>query len=85
MFGFSEFQICLNNLTNFTIIFSWICTIKELLFAKGIFTEDEFIKAVDDIAKKVAKSVLQKAQIQGNLDEIIESINNPTGVKKVKN
>jgi hypothetical protein len=62
-----------------------IKAIKELLVAKGIFTDEEFIKAMDDIAKKIAKSVLQKAQVKGNLDELIDSITGSSTPKKAKN
>jgi hypothetical protein len=59
-------------------------TLRDLLIAKGVFTQAEFTDVLDDIAKKVAKSVLQKAHVKGNLDDLINSLQNP-GDKKDKN
>jgi len=51
-----------------------IKTIKDLLIAKHVFTEDEFLNTMDNIAKSIAKSILQKAQVQGDLDQLIDSL-----------
>lgn len=49
-------------------------TLEMLLIAKGIFSQEEFNAVMNDIAAKIAKTILQKANIPGNLDELIDSL-----------
>jgi rfaE bifunctional protein kinase chain/domain len=48
--------------------------IENILIAKGIFTMEEYSQEMEIIAKQIAKSLLQKAQIPGDLDELIKSL-----------
>jgi hypothetical protein len=75
-------------LTNDVLIADALLQLKamqDLLITKGVFTQEEFVVAMEAISRKIAKSILQKAQVQGNIDEIIDSINSPSGKKKVEN
>lgn len=49
-------------------------TMETLLISKGIFTLEEYNLAMNDIATKIAKSILQKASVPGNLDELIKGL-----------
>lgn len=49
-------------------------TLEKLLVSKGIFTQEEFNEEMDVIAKQIAKSILEKAQVKGDLDEMIKSL-----------
>lgn len=51
-----------------------ITAIEKLLIEKGVFTQEELNKATDDIAKRVAKVVLEKAQSSKNIDEFMASL-----------
>jgi hypothetical protein len=46
-------------------------SIENLLIAKGIFTLDELLSETKAMADKVAKTILQNANVPGDLDEII--------------
>jgi len=48
--------------------------IENLLIAKGIFSRDEFNAEMTSITKVIAKALLEKANVSGNLDELIESL-----------
>lgn len=48
--------------------------LENLLVAKGIFTEEEFINEMSAIAAKIAKTILQNAKVPGNIDELINSL-----------
>lgn len=58
-----------------------IKTLENLLIAKNIFTLEEFTQEMNDISSKIAKIILQKANVPGDLDELIKSLQ--TGSKKV--
>lgn len=49
--------------------------LEKILIDKGIFTQEEFSKEMEVITKQITKSILQKANVQGDLDEIISSLN----------
>lgn len=49
-------------------------TLEVLLIAKGVFTQEEFAQEMDTIASQIAKSILQKAKVPGNLDELIKNL-----------
>jgi hypothetical protein len=55
---------------------------ENLLIAKGIFTQEEFSKEMSAIATQIAKTILQKAKVPGDLDELIRSLQEPP--KKVE-
>lgn len=56
--------------------------IENLLMAKGIFTKEEFSQEMSAIATQIAKTILQKANVPGDLDELIKSLQEPK--KKVE-
>jgi hypothetical protein len=51
-----------------------VTAIEKLLIEKGIFTKEEIFVTSEEIAKKVAKVVLDKAQTSKNIDEFIASL-----------
>ena len=51
-----------------------IKTIENLLVAKGLFTKEEFLQEMESIAKQIAKSVLQKAGVTQEIDELLKSL-----------
>jgi len=48
--------------------------IENILVAKGLITNDEFQQEMDKIAKQIAKSILEKANVKGDIDELINSL-----------
>jgi TPP-dependent pyruvate/acetoin dehydrogenase alpha subunit len=53
-----------------------ITAIEKLLIEKGIFTQEELSTSTDEIAKRVAKVVLEKAQASKSVDEFINTLEN---------
>lgn len=51
-----------------------LTVLERLLISKGVMTQEEFSEATSDIAQKVAKTILQKANVPGDLDQIINSM-----------
>lgn len=49
-------------------------TLESLLVSKGVFTIEEFNVAMNDISAKIAKTILQRANVPGNLDELISGL-----------
>lgn len=49
-------------------------TLEKILISKGVFTKEEFNKEMDDMISVVAKSILQSAQVKGDIDEMIASL-----------
>lgn len=49
-------------------------TMESILISKGVFTLEEYNAAMNDIASKIAKTILQKASVPGNLDELIQGL-----------
>ena len=49
-------------------------TLETLLISKGLFTQEEFNDTMNDIASKIAKTILQRASVPGNLDELIAGL-----------
>lgn len=52
-------------------------TLETLLLSKGFFTKEEYDKATHEITSKIAKTILQKANVAGDLDSLISSFTNP--------
>jgi len=48
--------------------------IENLLVAKGIFTSEELSDEMLSVTRQIAKSLLEKANVAGNLDELIASL-----------
>lgn len=52
-------------------------TLENILVAKGIVNQEEFQQEMDKIAKQIAKSILEKANVQGDIEELINSLRAP--------
>lgn len=48
--------------------------IEAILISKGICTQEELINEMNLLAQQIAKSILQKAKMPGNIDELIKSL-----------
>lgn len=51
-----------------------VTAIEKLLIEKGVFTQEELTAATEDIAKRVAKVVLEKAQSSKKIEELTASL-----------
>jgi TPP-dependent pyruvate/acetoin dehydrogenase alpha subunit len=51
-----------------------VTAIEKLLIEKGIFTQTELTATTEEIAKRVAKVVLEKAQASRNLEEFVADL-----------
>ena len=51
-----------------------IRTLETILIAKGVFSAEEFQEEMNVITKIIAKSILQKAKVPGDLDELIKNL-----------
>ena len=51
-----------------------ITSLEKLLLEKGVFTQEELSLTTDEIARKVAKVVLEKAQASKNLEELVTDL-----------
>lgn len=51
-----------------------VTAIEKLLIEKGVFTQEELANSTDEIAKRVAKVVLEKAQSSKNIEEFISNL-----------
>ena len=49
-----------------------IRSLENLLIAKGIFTSEEFQAEMKKVTRIITKSLLQNAKIPGNLDQVID-------------
>lgn len=49
-------------------------SLENILIAKGAVTEAEYLKEMENVAQQISKSLLEKAQAQGGIDELINSI-----------
>lgn len=60
-----------------------ITAIEKLLIDKGVFSQEELNQTTEEIAKRVAKVVLEKAQASKNIEEFVSSLEGSTNkVKK---
>lgn len=59
-----------------------ITAIEKLLIEKGVFTQAELAATTEEIAKKVAKVVLERAQASKNIDEFIADLKQDVADKK---
>lgn len=55
-----------------------ITAIEKLLIEKGVFTQEELTASTEEIAKRVAKVVLEKAQASKGIDEFITNLTGDT-------
>lgn len=51
-----------------------VTAIEKLLIEKGVFTQEELTQSTEEIAKRVAKVVLEKAQASKNIEELIKDL-----------
>lgn len=59
-----------------------VTAIEKLLIEKGIFTQEELSQSTEEIAKRVAKVVLEKAQASKNVEEFIADLEATAKAKK---
>lgn len=48
--------------------------IENLLIAKGVFTKEEFFDEMEKITRQIAKDLLQKAQVAGDIESILDEL-----------
>lgn len=51
-----------------------IAAIEKLLIEKAVFTQDELTQATEEIAQRVAKVVMEKAQASKDLDDFVNKL-----------
>lgn len=59
-----------------------VTAMEKLLLDKGILTQTELAAANEEIAKKVAKVVLERAQASKNLEEFVSDLENSSKENK---
>lgn len=59
-----------------------ITALEKLLIEKGVFTQAELSATTDEIAKKVAKVVLEKAKVSKNIEEFVATLEKSDGSDK---
>lgn len=59
-----------------------LTAIEKLLIEKGVFTQEELTQSTEEIAKRVAKVVLEKAQASKSVDEFISNLESSAGKPK---
>lgn len=77
-----------NEISNDMLIADVLLRLKameNILVAKGIFTTEEFTQEMESIARQIAKSLLQKAKVPGDLDELIKSLQTESKKKDTGN
>lgn len=48
--------------------------VENLLISKGIFTQEELHQEMGVVTSQIAKSLLEKANVSGDLDELIKGL-----------
>lgn len=51
-----------------------VAAIEKLLIEKGVFTQDDLNKTTEEIAQRVAKVVLEKAQASKSVEEFVAKL-----------
>ena len=51
-----------------------IKALENVLIAKGVFTSEEYYHEMESITKVVAKTLLEKANVQGDLDQLVDEL-----------
>lgn len=51
-----------------------IKSLENLLIKKGLFTKDELQQEMEVVAQQIAKSILQKAGIPGEIEDLLKSL-----------
>lgn len=52
-----------------------LTALENTLINSGIMSKDKYLEEIKTLSSKVAKSILQKANIPGDLEELIKNIN----------
>ena len=60
-------------------------TLENILIDKGILTREEFQAEIMMVTQVIAKSILQKANVPGDLDEIVKNLQGNVVNKDTKN
>lgn len=59
-----------------------LTTLEHLLVSKGVFTQAEYDLATQEMSTKIVKTILQRANVPGDLDVLIKNLQEklkPTG------
>jgi len=59
-----------------------VTAMEKLLIEKGVFTQEELAVSTEEIAKRVAKVVLEKAQASKNIEELVADLESSVKDKK---
>lgn len=51
-----------------------IKTLETILLEKGIFSKEEYSEYMGKVANQILKSILEKAKVPGDLDEIVKNL-----------
>lgn len=51
-----------------------ITAIEKILIDKGIVTSDELLEVSSELAQKIAKDILKKANVNGDIDAIVSEL-----------
>ncbi len=51
-----------------------IQSIQNILVRKGYFTNEEFSAEIKEVSNSILKAILQKAQVPGDLDELLKTL-----------
>lgn len=65
-----------SELTNDMLVADALLRLKameNLLIAKGIISRDEFLQEMESVAKQIAKSILQKAGVPGEIEDLLKT------------
>lgn len=62
-----------------------VAAVEKLLIEKGVITQEELSVATEEIAKRVAKIVLEKAQSSKTIEEFISSLETKKSKTDLKN
>ena len=49
-------------------------SMQNILVRKGYFTNEEFVAEIKDVSSNILKAILQKAQVPGDLDKLLETL-----------
>ena len=53
-----------------------LTVIENLLMSKNLITKDEYTEAIQSLSEKLARNVLENAQVPGDIDKMIEEFKN---------
>lgn len=59
-----------------------LTALEKILIDKKVFTQEELVSTTEEIAKRIAKVVLDKVQISKNLEEFVNDLSSTADVEK---